>query len=246
MNLIITNNHILNIEENTKEASNQFNNFFINVGKKLAENSNYVPKIDLDLTNHKTCLYSFDEMFLKEIDAPEVRLVIKNFKDDTAAGYDRITVKILKNISELIITPLVFIYNLSIKNSFFPDNFKTAIIKPLIKGGDRRSMFHYRPISMLTNFSKIFEKIIKSRLISYLEKNKLLSKHQYGFRPGLSTENALYQVTQFLYHSLDSGLKTMAIFLDLAKAFDTIHHNILFQILPSFGINNRALLWFQS
>jgi len=52
------NNHILNIEENTKEVSNQFNNFFINVGKKLAENSNYVPKIDLDLTNHKTCLYS--------------------------------------------------------------------------------------------------------------------------------------------------------------------------------------------
>jgi len=90
------------------------------------------------------------------------------------------------------------------------------------------------------------EKIIKSRLISYLEKNKLLSKHQYGFRPGLSTENALYQVTQFLYHALDSGLKTIAIFLDLAKAFDTIHHNILFQILPSFGINNRTLLWFQS
>lgn len=95
-------------------------------------------------------------MFLREIDAPEVRLIIKNFKDDTAAGYDKITVKILKNISELIITPLVFIYNLSIKNSFFPDNFKTAIIKPLFKGGDRRSMSHYRPISMLTNFCKIF------------------------------------------------------------------------------------------
>lgn len=92
------------------------------------------------------------------------------------------TVKILKSISELIITLLVFIYNLSIKNSFFPDDFKTAIIKPLFKGGD-----HW---------------------ISYLENNKLLSKHKYGFRPGLSTENALYQVTQFLYHALDSGLKT--------------------------------------
>ncbi|KAL5242017.1 hypothetical protein ACI65C_009427, partial [Semiaphis heraclei] len=60
------NNHILNIEENTKEASNQFNNFFVNVGKKLSENFNYVPKIDFELTNNRTyCLYSFDEMFHK-------------------------------------------------------------------------------------------------------------------------------------------------------------------------------------
>uniref|UniRef100_A0A2S2PY08 Putative RNA-directed DNA polymerase n=1 Tax=Sipha flava TaxID=143950 RepID=A0A2S2PY08_9HEMI len=95
-------------------------------------------------------------------------------------------------------------------------------------------MSNYRPISLLTNFSKIFEK------------NNLLSKNQFGFRQGLSTENALYQVTQFLYHTLDNGAKTIAIFLDLAKAFDTINHDILSQILPTFGINKRNLLWFQS
>jgi len=94
------NNHILilNIEENTKEVSNQLNNFVVNVGKKLAENSNDVPKIDLELTNNRTCLYSFDEMFHKEIDAPEVCLIINNFKDDSDSGYERITVKILKNL----------------------------------------------------------------------------------------------------------------------------------------------------
>lgn len=99
---------------------------------------------------------------------------------------------------------------------------------------------------MLTNFSKIFEKIIKARLTSYLEKNNLLSKNQYGFRPGLSTENALYNATQFLYDSLDKGLKTIAVFIDLAKAFDTIQHDILLKIIPNFEINNKSLLWFKS
>ncbi|VVC38692.1 Endonuclease/exonuclease/phosphatase,Reverse transcriptase domain [Cinara cedri] len=133
-----------------------------------------------------------------------------------------------------------------IQNSIFPENFKIAIIKPLFKGGDRKNISNYRPISMLFNFSKIFEKIIKTRLISYLEKNNLLSKNQYGFRPGISTENALYNATQFLYDSLDNGLKTIAVFIDLAKAFDTIHHNILLRLLPNFGITNKSLRWFKS
>jgi len=85
-------------------------------------------------------------------------------------------------------------------------------------------MSNYRPISMLCNFSKILEKIVKSRLISYLEKYKLLSKFQFGFRPGRSTTNALYSTTQFIYEKLDSNEKVIAIFLDLAKAFDTVDH----------------------
>lgn len=140
----------------------------------------------------------------------------------------------------------MYIYNLSIQNSVFPDNFKLAIIEPLFKGGDGKYMTNYRPISMITNFSKIIEKIIKSRLITYLEQNKLLSKNQYGFSTGLGTENALYKVTQFLYDQLNNDKKVLAVFLDLAKAFDTIHHNSLSLILPNFGITNRSLNWFIS
>lgn len=121
-----------------------------------------------------------------------------------------------------------------------------AVVKPLFKSGDKASMNNYRPISMLSNFSKIFEKIIKIRLIDFLEKNSLLSKNQYGFRPGLSTDNALYQVTQYIYGNLDNNNKTMAIFLDLAKAFDTVNHDILLNILPSFGIKCSSLNWFKS
>jgi len=143
--------------------------------------------------------------------------IINIFKDDTAS--------VLKNVkmhSKLVVDPLVYIYNLSIEQSIFPDTLKVADVKPLFKNSDKSIMSNYRPISMLRKFSKIFEKIIKARLIEFLEKNNLSSKNQYGFRPGLSTENALYKVTQFLYSYLDKSNKSLAIFLDIAKAFDTV------------------------
>lgn len=77
---------------------------------------------------------------------------------------------------------------------------------------------------MLSNFSKILEKIFKNRLINFLEIYKLLSKHQSGFRPGLGINNALYSPTHFINNSLDNSRKVIAIILDLAKAFDTVNH----------------------
>jgi hypothetical protein len=99
---------------------------------------------------------------------------------------------------------------------------------------------------MISNFAKILEKIIKYRLVEFLENNNLLSKNQFGFRPGLGTKNALYSASKFIYNAFDNNNKAMAIFLDLAKAFDTVNHNELCNILPSFGLNNCSLKWFIS
>lgn len=78
------------------------------------------------------------------------------------------------------------------------------------------------------------EKIIKVRLIEFLEKSNLLQKNQYGFIPGLSTENVLYKVNQFLYSNRNNSNKSSAIFLDKARAFDTVNHEIVLNILPRF------------
>jgi len=109
-----------------------------------------------------------------------------------------ITCKLLKYIIELVADPLVYIFNMSIQQGIFPDNLKLAVIKPIYKAGDKKNVNNYRPISLLTNFAKIFEKIIKQRLISFLEANKLLSKKQFGFRPGIGTKDALYQTIQLI------------------------------------------------
>lgn len=88
-------------------------------------------------------------------------------------------------------------------------------------------MSNYRPISMVCNFSKILEKIVKSRLILYLEKNKVLPQNQFGVRPGRGTINVLYLMTKFIYEKLDNKEKVIVIFLDLVKAFDTVNHTEL-------------------
>jgi len=230
----------VNVKNDPITASNMFNNFFINITQ-----NNIKKPINSEIS-HVPYNVSFNDVFQKKIKSSDILDIINSFKDDTASGLDKVSVKMLKCINKFIVDPLVYIYNLSIEQSIFPDTLKVADVKPLFKNGDKSIMSNYRPISMLSNFSKIFEKIIKARLIEFLEKNNLLSKNQYGFRPGLSTENALYKVTQFLYSNLDKSNKSLAIFLDIAKAFDTVNHQILFNILPSFGINNSSLNWFKS
>jgi len=102
--------------------------------------------------------------------------------------------------------------------SIFPNTLKVANVKPLFKSGDKSNITNYKLISKLSNFSEIFKKIIKARLMymnfwlnfndEFLEKNNLLLKNQYGFRPGLSTNNALYKITQYLYSNLDNSHKS--------------------------------------
>jgi retron-type reverse transcriptase len=99
---------------------------------------------------------------------------------------------------------------------------------------------------MLCNFSKIFEKIIKVRLITFLEESVLLSKNQFGFRPSRSMTGGLYATSKLLYNELDNNKKVIAVFLDLAEAFDTVNHDELLKMLPSFRILNESLMWFRS
>jgi len=115
--------------------------------------------------SHKHNNILFDDIFLKKIEPSVILEIINNFKKDTAAGLDRASVKTLKSISKFIVDPLVYIYNLSIKQNTFPDKLKLAVVKPLFKSGDKAFINNYRPITMLGNFSKIFEKIIKTRLL---------------------------------------------------------------------------------
>ena len=88
-------------------------------------------------------------------------------------------------------------------------------------------MDNYRPISILNIFSKIFEKVIKTYAVKYMDETNLLSEQQFGFQKGKSTEDALIEFSTKLYRQLDQKNHALSIFIDFSKAFDTVPHDIL-------------------
>ena len=95
---------------------------------------------------------------------------------------------------------------------------------------------NYWPMSVLTCFSKLLERLMYKRLIKYVEKNRILSKPQYGFKNNRSTELAVIELVDKITKAIDKGEYTIGIFLDLSKAFDTINHKILIKKLEHYGI----------
>jgi hypothetical protein len=138
------------------------------------------------------------------------------------------------------------VINQSLRSGIFPDLLKIAKVLPLLKKDDPLSVDNYRPISLLPATSKIFEKIVFDQLYNYLVNNKLLYKHQYGFRRLHSTELAALELIDQITLNLESNKTPLCIYLDLSKAFDTLNHEILLHKLSFYGINNISHDWFRN
>ena len=142
---------------------------------------------------------------------------------------------------------LADIFNLSVKTGNFINIFKTAKIIPLFKNkGSTSDVSSYRPIALLSNIDKIFEKLVHKRVISYFDKHKIISDRQFGFRNKHSTQHNLISLTENIRDSLDEGNFSCGIFLDLQKAFDTVEHKILLKKLEIYSIRGIANKWFES
>ena len=109
----------------------------------------------------------------------------------------------------------------------FPDRLKYATIRPLFKKGNKDDINNYRPISILTSLSKIFDKVLQTRLLKHLTDHNILFKEQYGFRTKLKTDNATYHLTNEILNALSNNLLIGGIFCHLQKAFDCVNHIIL-------------------
>ena len=117
-----------------------------------------------------------------------------------------------------------------------PEKLKFVNAVPVHKKGSRILLSNYRPISLLSNLNKIFEKIIFNRLYQFLEKYNCIYELQFGFRSKHSTIHALINITERIREALDNNKLASGIFVDLQKAFDTVNHNILIKKLEYYGI----------
>ena len=123
---------------------------------------------------------------------------------------------------------------------------KIAKIVPVFKAGNKKVLNNYRPIRILPAFSTILEKLASVRLINVLESQDILYKHQYGFRQNYSTIHPIFHLLIDISNTNDNKSKdiTLAIFLDMSKAFDTISHDILLHKLEHYGIRETCKDWF--
>ena len=161
-------------------------------------------------------------------------------------GPNSIPLKLLKLIPDLIITPLCRLINESFTSGKFPDLFKIVKVIPIHKGGSTQDMNNYRPISLLSIFDKIIEKLMHKRLYKFLDDNNILYDKQYGFRKNNSTIFSLIEITEKIKESIDNRKFGCGIFIDLRKAFDTVNHVILLKKLEHYGIRGISLDWFDS
>ena len=228
-----------------QEISNSINHFFSTIGPKLAEKHN------TSSNSHKKYLKNrvSHTMYLFSTNQKEIHNLIISLNPKKPAGCDNISPKLLIAAKSTMIPLLEYLFNLSFITKTVPDKLKIAKLIPIFKkqlDEERLIPGNYRPISLLSIVNKILEKLMYARLISFINKHKLLYKYQFGFRKNHSTALALIEITDNIIKDLESGKCSAGIFIDFKKAFDTVDHNILLSKLEHYGIRGQTLEWLKS
>ena len=185
-------------------------------------------------------------MLINPVSENEVEKVIKNLKGKCSSGFDGVMDPILKKCVQVIKKQLADICNTSFASGTFPETLKIAIVEPLHKKGNTGEVQNYRPISFLSVFSKITEKLMYCRLMSFVTKNNILNNVQHGFCECKSTETATDAFLENIQKAVEKKVNLIGIFFDLSKAYDVLDHTILLFKLDAYGIRGLVNQWFKS
>jgi len=176
---------------------------------------------------------------LYHTDAQEVYDILSSFKNKHSHHQKDIPMFLWKNIAHCVSMPIASLANQMILTSTFPQLLKSAQITPIFKKGNKELAQNYRPVTTLHNLSKVFEKIILNRIMSFCDKNSTLPNCQFGFRPNHSTKDAITSLFLHVENNLLTKKSSCCVFLDLSSAFDTVNHKKLIKILSDIGFRGK-------
>ena len=185
---------------------------------------------------------------LQHITASKVRRVLSSLPSKSSTGTDGISYRLLKEAGPALVGPLTTLFNISLRLSQVPDEWKRSVISPLLKGGnrDRQEAKNYRPISLTSCVARVMEKLLNEQILNYLQDQSLICNEQAGFLPGQSTVTQLCFLINRWQVAIDRGEGVEAIFLDLSKAYDRVSIPGLIYKLSRVGFSQAALKWFSS
>jgi hypothetical protein len=206
---------------NPQTITEKFSSYFIEITEDLLSQVNHYFPQQHSTFYMKNCS---ETIFIAPTTETELIQIIKDLKNNSSTGFDEIPTFLVKQCLCHFIKPLVHIYNTSFQTGTFPDLMKIAKVKLLHKKQNRQDIQNYRPISILSVFFKLLEKLMHKRLLLFVKKHSTLTSEKHGFTEGKSTETASQSFIQDVQEALDKHLYVVGVFLDLSKAYDVINH----------------------
>jgi hypothetical protein len=224
------------IVTDNKEAANILNEHFTSVFTQ--EDVSCMPKPEIVFNGLEE-----EELSDIEITADMVGKKLDKLKTDKSPGPDGIHSKLLYEIRDIIKKPLALLFQQSLFEGKLPEDWKSAIITPLFKKGSKADPQNYRPVSLTSIVCKIFESVLKDKILEHLEKHSLIRDSQHGFTRGRSCLTNLLDFLEEVTKELDKGNAVDIIYLDFAKAFDKVPHRRLVEKIRSHGISGKIASW---
>ena len=234
-----------------EDVPNIFADYFSGVVENLfqEENPSHIPEsVNND---HPDCPdpathTNSDNFYLHQATESEISKYIDQLKDKSNATFDNITNKLIKKVKSHICPIITEIINKSFKEGLVPSLMKLSRVVPVFKKGSKSTCSNYRPISILPAISKIMEMAVRERMIVFLDQNDYFIPQQYGFRRKTNTQLAAMDIIIKIQDTLDKSNLAGSLFIDLAKAFDTVNHKLLLNKLQAAGFSDNAIKWFRS
>lgn len=210
--------------------------------------NNYFQSVFLAKCSYQSISYTsgVPEMPPVEFSVSGIETLLQNIDETKASGPDGISPRVLKRCAQAISPYLYLIYTQSLATSVLPDDWKVAHVVPIHKGGPKKDVSNYRPISLTSILCKIIEHVFYSQIVSHLNANNLIISEQHGFCKGLSCTTQLAEFFHELVSGIDERRQTDCIFLDFRKAFDTVSHSLLLQKLKIFNLDSTVIRWIES